>query len=471
MRRYRNAKIIATLGPASAAPETIRSLFESGADVFRLNLSHGSHDDHRARVHAIRELERDTYRPIGILIDLQGPKLRIGAFTNGVIDLARGDRFLLDSDATLGDATRVQVPHPEIFAALRADAELLLDDGKVRLRVIHGKRDSAETEVVVGGRLSDHKGISVPGTVVPLSPITDKDRIDLELALELGADWIALSFVQRPEDLDALRDLMGDRAKIMAKLEKPAAIEQLNGIIERADAIMVARGDLGVEMPPEEVPTVQKQVVRACRKAGKPVVVATQMLESMVRSPRPTRAEASDVATAIYDGADAVMLSAETAIGDYPLEAITMMNSIIRYVERDPHHRELIDAARPKPEPTNADAICSSLRTVTQILPVATTVTYTSSGYTSLRAARERPESPILSLTYSHEVARMLCLVWGVHSMVTERLELVSDVVENAITAALENDFAQAGQPLVITAGMPFGRSGTTNFLRIAWID
>jgi pyruvate kinase len=471
VRRYRNAKIIATLGPASADPETIRALFESGADVFRLNLSHGTHDDHRARVHAIRALERDTYRPIGVLTDLQGPKLRIGAFTDGVINLVRGAPFRLDADPVLGDVHRVQVPHTEIFEALYPGAELLLDDGKVRLRVVRGNPRSAETEVVVGGKLSDHKGISVPGTVVPLLPITEKDRVDLELALEIGADWIALSFVQRPEDLDALRELVGDRAKIMAKLEKPAAIERLDAIIERADAVMVARGDLGVEMPPEEVPTVQKQVVRACRKAGKPVVVATQMLESMVRSPRPTRAEASDVATAIYDGADAVMLSAETAIGDYPLEAITMMNSIIRHVERDPHHRELIDAARPRPAPTNADAICSSLRTVTQVLPIATTVTYTSSGYTSLRAARERPESPILSLTYSHEVARMLCLVWGVHSMVTERLELVSDVVENAIRAALENDFAQSGQPLVITAGMPFGRSGTTNFLRIAWID
>jgi pyruvate kinase len=471
MRRYRNAKIIATLGPTTSDPEAIEALFGAGADVFRLNFSHSTHDEHRTRVHAIRALERRAYRPVGILMDLQGPKLRIGAFADGAIDLAQGDEFHLDSDATPGNTRRVQLPHSEMFQALHEGTELLLDDGKIRLRVTHRESGGAQTEVVVGGRLSDRKGISVPGTVVPLSPITDKDRTDLELALELGADWIALSFVQQPEDLDALRELVGDSAKIMAKLEKPAAIERLDSIIERSDAVMIARGDLGVEMPPEEVPTVQKQVIRACRKAGKPVVVATQMLESMVRSPRPTRAEASDVATAIYDGADAVMLSAETAVGAYPLEAITMMNSIICQVERDPHHRELIDAARPEPEPTNADAICSSLRTVTQILPIAATVTYTSTGYSSLRAARERPDSPILSLTYSHEVARMLCLVWGVHSMVTEELELVSDVVEIAERAAVENDFARSGQPLVIAAGMPFGRSGTTNFLRIAWID
>ncbi len=470
MRRYRNAKIIATLGPSSANPQTIRALFESGADVFRLNLSHGSHDDHRSSVQRIRALERESFRPIGVLMDLQGPKLRIGAFEGGAIDLARGETFLLDSAATLGDHRRVQVP-PEIFQAVSSGTELLLDDGKIRLRVIQGEAGSAETEVIVGGRLSGHKGISVPGTVIPLSPVTEKDRVDLELALELEADWIALSFVQQPADLDALRDLVGDRAKIMAKLEKPAAIEQLDDIVDRADAIMVARGDLGVEMPPEEVPTVQKRVVRACRKAGKPVVVATQMLESMVRAPRPTRAEASDVATAIYDGADAVMLSAETAIGDYPLEAITMMNNIIRQVERDPHHRDLIDAARPKPQPTNADAICSSLRTVTQILPIAATVTYTSSGYSSFRAARERPQSPILSLTHSQRVARVLCLVWGVHSMVTESVDQISDVVAHATTAALENEFAQRGDPLVIAAGMPFGASGTTNLLHITWIE
>jgi pyruvate kinase len=336
MRRKRKVKIIATLGPSSAGPAMIRKLFEAGADVFRLNFSHGSHDDHRRNFEAIRALEDEVGHPIGVLMDLQGPKLRVGQFASGRIELTAGTRFRLDLDAAPGDAARAPLPHPEVFAALTPGTELLLDDGKLRLRVESCGPDHAETEVVTGGPLSDRKGVNVPGVVLPISPLTDKDRADLKFGLDLGADWVGLSFVQRPDDVDEARRLIGDRAAILIKIEKPAAIAHLSELIERADAAMVARGDLGVEMAPEEVPGRQKEIIRACRLAGKPVVVATQMLESMVHAPAPTRAEASDVATAVYDGADAIMLSAETAAGDYPVESVDMMDRIAISTESDP---------------------------------------------------------------------------------------------------------------------------------------
>jgi pyruvate kinase len=419
----------------------------------------------------IRELEKKVLRPIGIMMDLQGPKFRIGEFAGGPVQLETGQRFRLDLNPVAGDATRVTLPHPEILQALENGAELLLNDGKIRLKTVHGGSDFADTEVTTGGELSNHKGVNVPGVIIPLSPITAKDREDLAYALELGADWIAMSFVQRPEDLDEMRGLVAGRAKIMAKLEKPAAIDHLEAIVERSDAVMVARGDLGVEMPPEQVPSIQKRILRACRQAGKPVVVATQMLESMISAPTPTRAEASDVATAVYDGTDAVMLSAESAAGDYPVEAVAMMNSIITQVEKDPYYRELLDTMRPQPDATTADAICSALRTVAHTLPIAATVTYTSSGFSSLRAARERPEAPILSLTPNIATARMLTVVWGVHSVQSEEVERVSDVVNDATQVARSDGFANRGDALAIAAGMPFGISGTTNVLRSAWIE
>ncbi len=470
MRRQRNAKIIATLGPASSSPDLIRSLFQSGADVFRLNLSHGSHDEHYQRLSLIRDVEAQVGRPIGVMLDLQGPKLRIGDFADGPVRLHSGEGFRLDLDPMPGGRDRAPLPHPEILAALRPGAELLLDDGRVRLRVRHGGSDFAETEVVTGGVLSNRKGVNVPGVVLPLSPLTDKDRDDLAFGLDIGVDWIALSFVQGPDDVRELRALVGNRAKVLSKLEKPAAIDRVEEIITLSDAIMVARGDLGVELPPEYVPSVQKKIIRCCRKAGKPVVVATQMLDSMIRHPTPTRAEASDVAAAIYDGADAVMLSAETAAGDYPVEAVTMMDRIIARVEEDPHYRKVVDAEHPEPDTTIADAICGALRKVVHILPIAATVTYTSTGSTSLRAARERPEAPILSLTPHLSTARSLALVWGVHSVQTPEVDRVRDVVDKACRIAVREEFAKPGDLLAITAGMPFGASGTTNLLRIASI-
>ncbi|MBT0959548.1 pyruvate kinase [Denitromonas iodatirespirans] len=472
MKRDRKAKILATLGPASSSEETIRALFEAGADVFRLNFSHGSHDDHKARFDLIRALERHSGRPVGVLADLQGPKLRVGAFADGPVQLVEGDTFRLDLDrAQPGDRTRVAMPHPEIFDALVEGTDLLLDDGRIRLRVERCGADFAETRVIAGGALSDRKGVNVPGVVLPLSALTDKDRADLDYALQLGVDWVALSFVQRPEDIVEIKGIVQGRAGIVAKLEKPAAIGSLAAIVAESDAIMVARGDLGVEMPPEEVPAIQKRIVRACRQAGRPVIVATQMLESMVGTPVPTRAEASDVATAIYDGADAVMLSAESASGKYPVEAVRMMDRIIAQTEADPYYHQAIDAAQTPPEPKKADAIGAAVRDIAALLQVAATVAYTSSGYSALRIARERPQAPVIGMTPRRATARRLALVWGVHAVLCHDVQSVSEMSDLACDTARTAGFGRSGDTVVIAAGMPFGASGTTNLLRIAQID
>jgi pyruvate kinase len=471
MRRSRNAKIIATLGPATSEPDRIRAVFEAGADVFRLNFSHGSHEDHRRRCRAIRELEKATGRPIGVLMDLQGPKLRVGEFVGGKARLDPGRPFRLDLLDAPGTTTRAPLPHPQVFAALKEGTELALDDGRIRLRVMRCGPDFADTEVIRGGELSDHKGLNVPHAVLPLSAMTDKDRRDLRFGLDLGVDWIALSFVQRPEDVAEARKLAGGKAAVMAKLEKPAAIEHLDEIIALADAVMVARGDLGVECEPEDVPALQKRIVRACRHAGKPVVVATQMLESMVHAPSPTRAEASDVATAVYDGTDAVMLSAETATGDYPVEAVAMMNRIIEHVERDPLYRKLVEADRYEPESTAADAISAAARQAAHTVSAAAIVTFTSSGSTTLRAARERPEVPILGLTPSEATARRLALAWGVHPVQTRDIHNIGEMIRKAARISQQEGFATTGQRLVVTAGIPFGMPGTTNMLHIAWVE
>ena len=472
MRRTRNAKIVATLGPASADPKIIRQLFLAGVDVFRLNFSHGSHADHSARFKDIRALEAETGRPISILADLQGPKLRVGTFADGPVVLAAGQSFRLDLNEAPGNLQRVRLPHPEIFAALVPGAELLLDDGKLRLVVAQCGADFADTRVLVGGKLSERKGVNVPGVVLPITALTVKDRKDLALALELGADWIALSFVQRPEDVTEARELIGDRAAIVVKLEKPSAVERLDEIVALTDAVMVARGDLGVELPAERVPAIQKRIVRTCRKLGKPVIVATQMLESMIDSPVPTRAEASDVATAIYDGADAVMLSAESAAGQYPVVAVEMMNRIIEEVEADPQYRQLIDASHTSARPSDdvAEAVVCAMRRAVSLLHAAAIVCYTSSGHTSLRAARERPESPVLSLTPKLQTARRLALVWGVHSVHIADVASVEQMTEVARQIALRDRFAEAGQFIVAIAGMPFGTPGTTNLMRIATV-
>jgi pyruvate kinase len=473
MRRNRNAKIVATLGPASSSREAIEALFKAGADVFRLNFSHGTHADHQQRLQLIRAIEQEQGRPISVLLDLQGPKLRIGSFARGPVQLQPGASFRLDLQTDIaGDGARVALPHPEIFAALKPQTQLLLDDGRIQLRVERCGADFADTIVVVGGQLSERKGVNVPDVVLPLSAMTEKDLRDLQFGLTLGIDWVALSFVQRVEDIQQVREIVQDRAGIIAKLEKPAAIHRLDAIVAEADALMVARGDLGVEMPAEQVPAIQKRIVRACRKAGKPVIVATQMLESMISAPVPTRAEASDVATAIYDGADAVMLSAESASGSYPVAAVRMMDRIIAQTESDPYYREAIAASQETPvNASSADAIGYAMRHVTTLLDAVATVAYTTSGYSALRMARERPGKPILGMTPQPAVARRLALVWGVHPVLCHAVIDAMEVSDLACRTVREEGFGSAGQSIVISAGMPFGTPGTTNLLRIAQLS
>ena len=470
MRRERFTKIVATLGPASSTPERLRALFEAGADVFRLNFSHGAQDDHKQRVELLRALEKQYKHPIAILMDLQGPKLRLGAIANGPMELARGQKIRLDMDPAPGTSKRVPLPHPEIFKAARPDGILLIDDGKVRLRIRAHSEDTIDAVVEVAGPISDRKGVNLPNLVVPLSPMTAKDRKDLDYGLSLGVDWVALSFVQHAHDIAELKKLVAGRAAVMAKLEKPMAIEHLDEIIEQSDGIMVARGDLGVEMPPEAVPPLQKRILAACRVLGRPAIVATQMLESMVHSPTPTRAEASDVATAVYDGADAVMLSAESASGDYPVEAVTMMDRILKSVEGDPLYRKLMDASRREPEATTADAISAAARQCAHTLSAAAIVTYTNTGSTTLRAARERPDVGILCLTPNMDTARRMTLTWGVHPVHAVDAHNFGDMVQRAVRIARQQKLAETGQRLVITAGVPFGTPGATNILRIAYV-
>ncbi|WP_299439810.1 pyruvate kinase [uncultured Rhodospira sp.] len=467
----RCAKIVATLGPATTTEGTIEALARAGASVFRLNFSHGTHAEHERRFNTVRRVEETLGRPLAVLADLQGPKLRVGRFLDGSARLTAGQTFRLDRSTDLGDASRVALPHPEIFAALGPGADLLMDDGKLRLRVETVTDDSIVTRVLTGGTLSDHKGLNVPNVMLPISALTEKDRGDLAFALELGVDWVALSFVQRPEDVAEIRKIVAGRCAIISKLEKPGALDSLDRIIELSDGVMVARGDLGVEIPPERVPIVQKRIIRACRSAGKPVVVATQMLESMIKAPAPTRAEASDVAHAIYEGADAVMLSAETSIGEYPVAAVGIMDRIITQVEGDEHFRDLIDAGRDAPENSAADAICAAARQVARTLSASLIVSFTTSGSTALRAARERPSVPILCLTPNPAVARRMALVWGVVAAELEEPEGFSEMVVSAVQIAREKGLADVGQRLVLIAGVPFGRPGTTNSLRVAWVE
>ena len=463
----KKVKILATLGPAVAGSDDIRQLVEAGVNLFRLNFSHGEHADHAQRYAWVREVERQLDTPIGILMDLQGPKLRVGRFAAGKVNLQRGQAFRLDLDSTPGDVRRVNLPHPEIIEALQPGMSLLLDDGRLRLKVTAKEQDAVITEVIAGGELSDRKGVNVPEAVLQLSPLTEKDRRDLAFGLELGVDWVALSFVQRPEDIIEARHLIGDRALLMAKIEKPSAVTHLEEIARLCDAIMVARGDLGVEVPAENVPRIQKDIIRTCRQLGKPVVVATQMLESMRFSPAPTRAEVTDVANAVAEGSDALMLSAETASGNYPLEAVQMMSKIIRQVENGPDFQAQLDVGRPQAEATASDAISCAIRRISSILPVAALVNYTESGASSLRASRERPTAPILSLTPNLDTARRLTVAWGIYSVVNQRLHQVEEVTSTALEIAQAQGMARRGDTLVITAGEPFGQPGSTNSLRI----
>lgn len=471
MRRHRNVKIVATLGPASSEKEMIRALFDAGADVFRLNMSHGSHDDHRERHATIREIEAETGRPIAILADLQGPKLRVGQFEAGAHDLEEGDSFRFDLEGAKGNSNRVQLPHPEIFAALEEGSELLVNDGKIRLRVDKCGPDFADCTVTVGGTISDRKGVNVPDVVLPLAALSEKDRSDLEFACELGVDWLALSFVQRAEDVEEAKRMAKGRAAVLSKIEKPAAVRAFDEILKASDGIMVARGDLGVELPVHSVPPIQKRLVRLCRAAAKPVIVATQMLESMIESPMPTRAEVSDVANAIYEGTDAVMLSAESAAGAYPIEAVKTMDSVARSVEADANYRAIIEASRSAKLHSVADAIVTAAREIAETTDIAAICAFTQSGTTVSLVARERPRVPILAMSPVPTVLRRLCLTWGTHCVSTARLTRFKEAVVNSTRAARDFGFADETRQVVVMAGVPFNVPGTTNIVRIAPCD
>ena len=468
MKRHRNVKIVATLGPASSSYEMIRALVEAGADVFRLNMSHGTHDDIRARHVIIRQVEVDLNTPIGILADLQGPKLRVGTFAEGSAELVPGAAFRLDLSPVEGDVTRVQLPHKEIFDALEPGASLLVNDGKIRLLVKDCGADFANCEVVVGGTISNRKGVNVPDVVLPLAALSDKDRKDLEFACDLGVDWLALSFVQRPADVHEARELVKGRAAILSKIEKPAAVKAFDEILAVSDGIMVARGDLGVELPVQNVPPIQKRLVRKCRAAGKPVIVATQMLESMIESPMPTRAEVSDVATAIYEGADAIMLSAESAAGQYPVEAVQTMNNVAAEVESDPTYREIIESSRRANRNSVADGIVAAAREIAETTEVKAICCFSQSGTTALLVARERPRVPIIALTSVERTARRLCLTWGTICVIVGPVDRFKAAVIEAVRAALRLELATAKDMIVVTAGVPFNTPGSTNILRVA---
>ena len=470
MTRARRARIVATIGPASREPGQIKALAKAGVDVFRLNFSHGSHEDHAAALKAVRGAELAIRRPLGVLADLQGPKLRLGKFAEGSIRIEPGQAIRLDLDRTPGDARRVGMPHPEIFKALKADALLLLDDGRVRLRVAKAAADFAETIVEAGEPLSDRKGVAVPGGTIPISALTDKDLTDLAFILRQGVDWVALSFVQRAADMAELKKLVAGRAACLAKIEKPAALDDLEAILDYSDGLMVARGDLGVECPPEDVPVAQKAILRAARNRGVPAIVATQMLESMTSSPAPTRAEASDVANAVYEGADALMLSAETAAGKYPLEAVQVMDRIMERVERDPRWPGLMDAEHAGMDEHDVDALVAAARKAGEAQSTACVVVFTTLGGTARRMSRERPLQTVLALTPKAETARRLALVWGLEPRLSREPASLEEVTDDAVEKAVEFGLAEPGQRLLILAGTPFGAPGAANLLRLAHV-
>ncbi len=471
MRRMRKTKILATLGPATQDDAMVEKLFEAGADIFRINMSHSSHEVLHARVRQLRAMEVKYDRPVGILADLQGPKLRVGMFRDGAAILENGQTFTLDSNPEPGDASRVHLPHPEILRPLEVGHAIIIDDGKLRLRVVSETPTEAVTVVEIGGRISNKKGVSLPDTMIPVSAMTAKDRSDLDAALDAGVDWIALSFVQRPEDVAEVKKVARGRALVMAKIEKPQAVARLEDIVEISDALMVARGDLGVEMPLEKVPGIQKRIIRMGRRYGKPVVVATQMLESMITSPVPTRAEVSDVGTAVFEGADAVMLSAESAAGQFPLEAVSTMSRIAEEIESDPNYALILQGQRSEPEHTGADAIAAAARQIAETIDLKAIVAWTASGSTAFRIARERPLTPTLVLTPSLHTARRLTLVWGVHAVVGPDPLDVSDMAERGASVALKEEFAKPGQRIIMVAGVPFGTPGATNMIRIAFVN
>ena len=456
------------MGPSSSDYDTIKDLHLAGADVFRLNMSHGTHDEIAKRHKIIRQIEDELSSPIAILADLQGPKLRVGPFKNGIEELTENEKFRLDLKDELGTKDRVQLPHPEIFQALHEGAHLLINDGKIKLMVEKCGPDFADCLVLNGGEISDRKGVNVPDVILPLAALSEKDRADLDFICDLGIDWLALSFVQRAEDIVDARNLIAGRASVISKIEKPSAVKSFDEILKVSDGVMVARGDLGVELPVQNVPPIQKRLVRKCRAAAKPVIVATQMLESMIESPMPTRAEVSDVATAIYEGSDAIMLSAESAAGQFPIQAVETMNNVAIEVESDPTYTEVMEASRRAKRNSVADGIVSAAREIAETTDIKAICCFTQTGTTALLTARERPRVPIIALSSEIETARRLALTWGTNCVLSGNKTRFKEAVVSAVRAALAEGLADETEQVVITAGVPFNITGTTNILRVA---
>ncbi len=462
----RKTKILATLGPSTTSEEQIAAIVAAGANAFRLNFSHGNLEDHAGRLNNVRKVSAATGKQLPVLADLQGPKIRIGEM-NEPVQLVKGELIKLDSDKTPGDKTRVCLPHREILESLLPGDTVLVNDGVIGLKVEEAGDGYVVTSVVTPGILSSRKGVNVPGRTLPMSALTPKDLIDLEGALGLGVDWIALSFVQTAEDVAECKAKVNGRARVMAKIETQAAIDNLEAILEQADGLMVARGDLGVELPTEDVPPLQKKMLDLGRKAGKPVVVATQMLESMISNPRPTRAEANDVANAAYDGADCVMLSAESASGAYPIEAVEVMSRIISKIEGSERWRTELDAHQPACDGSTSDAVALAARDMAVALDATTIVTFTETGNSTKRMSRRRTDATIIALTPHQQVARQVELSWGAYGLVCPTVTTPEDMVAKASKQAIDAGFASKGDKVVVMAGIPFGQAGSTNMVRV----
>ncbi len=466
----RRTKIVATIGPATSSADTLRSLIEAGATTLRLNFSHGTHDDHQRNIRLIRQISFELNQPVGILQDLQGPKIRLGRFEQGSVVVEKGDLFTLTSRAVAGDRSISSVTYEPLAREVPEGATILLDDGRVEMRVekVDQIKGDLFCRVVVGGTLSNSKGVNFPGVYLSVKAMTDKDRRDLMFGLDQGVDWVALSFVRNPQDVLEIKELISSAGKhvpVIAKIEKHEAIEQMNEILSLCDGVMVARGDLGVELPAEEVPILQKRLISTANRLGIPVITATQMLDSMASNPRPTRAEISDVANAIIDGTDAVMLSNETAVGKYPVKAVATMAQIAVRIEREQITRNVSnveDTGRSIP-----NAISQAVAQIAAQLEATAVMTLTKSGSTARNVSKFRPNPPILAVTPHVDVARQLQLVWGVKPLLVLDLPSTGQTFQAALNVAQEKQLVFEGDLVVMTAGTLQGVSGSTDLIKV----
>ena len=470
IKNYRKTKILATIGPSSEKITKIEKLISSGVDAFRINCSHTTESQFESYIKNIRKVEKKLKKPIGILIDLQGPKLRIGEIENN-IPLKRGQKLLFINSKKSSKSNEVPLPEEKVFKSIKVNHPIFIDDGKIKLKVLKVYKNIIETKVLLEGVLKSKKGINLPETVLKNSALTSKDKKNVKKGIELGVDWIALSFIQSPEDIKDLRKICKKNVSIMAKIEKPTALNHINKITELADGLMIARGDLGVELPIQDVPSWQKRIIREARMQGKPVVVSTQMLESMITSKTPTRAEVSDVATAVFEGSDAVMLSAESAIGDNPELAVKMMDKIAHSVEKNPNYSSILSAQLEETPDSTPDAIATAARSLASELNSPIIVCYTESGSTGIKVSRVRPKQMILTVTPIIKTARKLTLVWGVKCIVQKDANNLEQMIRMTKAYSKKEKIIKIGEKMVITAGLPLKKLGTTNLIRVIKVD